>query len=190
MTISAVSCDVGADRSVFDMKISTGSHTKHVINTTAVFSCKNFGRDANKTFFSTKLACFILGHSFIMIMINYTKFYFIRLANDYDSFSVEVDCEQQLDLLGIPTPTFQSVTWPTCKEGELKKISFIKIIRMLQCPTFQKPLVHQFRIHRKTWPIEDTRSKAQVCKMFKMSKVCKPSNAIGHLVWETSSKFV
>ena len=54
MTISAVSCDVGADRSVFDMKISTGSHTKHVINTTAVFSCKNFGRDANKIYQETK----------------------------------------------------------------------------------------------------------------------------------------
>ena len=68
MNISAVSCDVGADRSVFDMKISTGSHTKHVINTTAVFSCKNFGRDANQTFFSTRLACIILGHLFIMNM--------------------------------------------------------------------------------------------------------------------------
>ena len=38
---------MNADSDMFDMKISTGSHTKHVINTTAVFSCKNFGRDVN-----------------------------------------------------------------------------------------------------------------------------------------------
>ena len=44
---SAVSCNVSVDKNVFDMKISTGSYTKHVINTTAVFSCKNFGRDVN-----------------------------------------------------------------------------------------------------------------------------------------------
>ena len=54
-----------------------------------------------------------------------------RFSNDYEAFSVEVDCEQQLDSDGIPTPTFESVTWPTCKEGESKRISAIKIIRML-----------------------------------------------------------
>ena len=38
---------MSADSNMFDMKISTESFTKHVINTTAVFSCKNFGRDVN-----------------------------------------------------------------------------------------------------------------------------------------------
>ena len=64
------------------------------------------------------------------------------------------------------------------------------MLHSFQCTTFQKPLAHQFRIHRKTWPIEDTRSKAQVCKMFKMSMVFKPSNAVGRLIWETSGEIL
>ena len=60
---------------------------------------------------------------------------------------------------------------------------------MLHLYTFQKPHAHQFRVRRKTWHIGDIKSKAQVCKMFKTSKVCKPSNAIFR-IRETSGEFL
>ena len=51
----------------------------------------------------------------------------LRFSDDYDAFSVEVQCEEEL-INGIPTPTFDAVNWPTCKEGEFKKQVLIRKI--------------------------------------------------------------
>ena len=107
------------------MKISTGSHTKHVINTTAVFSCKNFGRDGN-----TKLLCCAnvlpccecLELSDSNTALRETLF---RSSDDYNVFSVEVECRGETDPKGIPTPTFDTVVWPTCKEGVYNRRFFL-----------------------------------------------------------------
>ncbi len=77
-----ITCSLGsaptAANNLLDMVVRTGSQTSFIMNTTAVFTCKDGG----------------------------------RLTDNYDSFSVEVNCSQS----GVnPVVVGEPSTWPTCK---------------------------------------------------------------------------